>query len=486
MRIVNFGRNLRFVPREIHAPQTETELLALLDRCADRKVRVAGSRHSWSEAIVTDDVFVDMKHFDSVAIERNEEGEVWAVVGGGCQIKHLLTNLHALSEYTLPTLGLITEQTIAGAISTGTHGSGRPSLSHFIASVRLAAYDHGTDKSRMFDVTEGDALRGARCGLGALGVIVSVRFRCVPQYSVAEVLRQYDSIDAILELADTYPLQQFYLIPHSWKYFAQHRRIMPVRTRNRTWLAWWYRQFWFWGLDVGLHLTMLLIVRVLRSAVCLRAYYRHVLPWLILQNHEVVDDSDQMLVMEHELFVHIEIEIFVASSQVRSAAGFVRQVVSTFDGSQDSLSPENRDRLDQIGLLSTLEKLKGTFHHHYAITFRKVLPDETLISMTADASEPWYAISFISYDRPRDAFLAMADFLARGMTALFQARLHWGKYFPLDATDTETLYPHLAEFRNLCRRFDPRGVFRNAYVDRVIGFEPGVSLTTATAEAEQD
>jgi FAD/FMN-containing dehydrogenase len=45
------------------------------------------------------------------------------------------------SSRTLATLGAVTKQTIAGAISTGTHGSGRQSLSHFVANVRMAAYD---------------------------------------------------------------------------------------------------------------------------------------------------------------------------------------------------------------------------------------------------------------------------------------------------------------------------------------------------------
>lgn len=475
MQIENFGRNLRFRPREAHAPRNEAELLSILSRCAGRKIRVGGARHSWSEAIVTDDVFIDMRHFDSVTLEYGENGEAWACVGGGCRIKHLLTKLHAISDYTLPTLGLITEQTIAGAISTGTHGSGRSSMAHYMGAIRLAGFDPETGDARIFEITEGNELKAARCALGALGIIVFVRFRCIPRYGVAERMHQYDTIDEVLAQSDAYPLQQFYLIPHQWKFFAQHRRIVPRRTGKRTWDTWFYRMFWLFGMDIGLHVTMLFLIRVLRSAAVLRFFYRSVLPRLVIQDREFTDESDQMLVMEHELFVHIEIELFVASSLVRPAAEFVTQVLRTFDGSRDAVSAQNRQRLEQIGLLSTLEKLRGSFHHHYAVCFRKVLPDDTWLSMTADADEPWYSISFISYDWPRDAFLAMADFLARAMTSLFRARLHWGKYFPLDASDTEPSYPHLAEFRALCRRLDPAGTFRNEYVDRVLGFAPDVA-----------
>jgi len=67
-------------------------------------------------------------------------GSRFVRVGAGCTLQ-LLDKLHATTDQTLPTLGAVKKQTIAGAISTGTHGSGRQSLSHFVANVRIAAYD---------------------------------------------------------------------------------------------------------------------------------------------------------------------------------------------------------------------------------------------------------------------------------------------------------------------------------------------------------
>ena len=90
--------------------------------------------------------------------------------------------------------------------------------------------------------------------------------------------------------------------------------------------------------------------------------------------------------------------------------------------------------------------------------------------MTADASEAYYAISFITYVEPRDAFFELARFLAESMVALFAARLHWGKYFPLHHAQIAPTYPNLAEFREICRHTDPHGVFRNNYVNEVLGF----------------
>src|SRR5437899_10603740 len=103
-RVTNFGGNVRFAPRYVYAPTTEAEVLAILDRHARGKVRVGGALHSWSPAVVSDDAFVDLRHFDAVSVERGKDGEVWATVGGGCRIKHLLRKLHYLTRATVPSL----------------------------------------------------------------------------------------------------------------------------------------------------------------------------------------------------------------------------------------------------------------------------------------------------------------------------------------------------------------------------------------------
>ncbi|MDG2220579.1 MAG: hypothetical protein P8L85_04320 [Rubripirellula sp.] len=68
----------------------------------------------------------------------------------------------------------ITEQTIAGAISTGTHGSGRHSLSHYVSGVRIAKCDDSIGEAVIEEITSGDALLVARCSLGCLGITLAV------------------------------------------------------------------------------------------------------------------------------------------------------------------------------------------------------------------------------------------------------------------------------------------------------------------------
>jgi FAD/FMN-containing dehydrogenase len=463
--IRNFGGNVRFTPKFFYTPTTEAEVLAILDRHARGQVRVGGALHAWSPAVVSAEAYIDLRHFNRVDVHTAADGTVWATVGGGCRIKHLLAKLHRQSRATLPALGLITEQTLAGAIATATHGSGRHSLSHYIAEVRAAAYDPTTGQARIYCWTTGDLLRAARCALGCMGVVLAVRFRCVPRYDVAEVMVPCANLEEVLAGEAEFPLQQFYLLPHRWAYYAQRRRIVPVRT-GHGWAAPPYRVWWAYGIDIGLHLGIHTVAAWCKSRRLTHFFYRHVVPNLIVQNVTVVDRSDRMLIMEHELFRHLETELFVPARCLPAAAAFVRAIVEVFDGSGQLPDAVAAD-LARIGLLEELHSYRGTFTHHYPITFRRVLPDDALIS-TASGTEPWYAISFITYARPWRPFQQLASFLARSMARLFGARPHWGKWFPLGAAEVEQLYPDLPRFRQCCQQVDPGGVFRNEFVRRTL------------------
>ena len=299
-----------------------------------------------------------------------------------------------------------------------------------------------------------------------MGVILSMRFRCVPKYDVAETIVPCATLDKALAGEGEFPLQQFYFIPYLWSYFVQRRAVTPANRPRRSLGAKLYRAWWYTNIDVGLHVVIKLLASVCKSPTLIRFFYRHVLPILILKNRTVIDHSERMLVMEHELFKHLEIEIFVPAKHIRPAAVFVQETLRVFAGTGDTMRVAAE--LERIGMCDELAKQRGSFTHHYAVTFRRVLPDDALISMTGGTEEPWYAISFITYVEPREPFYALASFLAHSMAMLFQARPHWGKYFPLSGTEVGTLYPRLPEFRALCRCVDPYGVFRNEFAERML------------------
>lgn len=467
MVIHNFGRNVSFTPQFHLMPRTETEVLQFLAEHRGKRIRVAGRLHSWSEAARSDEVFLDLRHLNQVRTERRDKDRVWAVVDAGCQIKKLLADLERQANVTLPSVGLITEQTIAGAISTGTHGSGRYCLSHYMSEIRIAASDSTSGQPVIRTISDGPELDAARCSLGCLGVILSVGFWCRPQYLVEEHFARYTELDDVLAAEEQYPIQQFYLVPWSWTYFAQHRR--EVQT-SRSRLAWLYRLWCFLNLDLGTHLCLITLSQYLKGRRWTHVFFQYVLPHAIIRNWKVVDWSQRMLTMKHELFRHIEIEVFVKRSRLSEALIFVQQLIRFCDGDQDTFSEDIRERLNQSGLLEPLQPLAGRFTYCYVVCVRKILPDETQLSMTSGGEEPYYALSFISFVRTteRENFLRFAKCLSDCMAALYDGRPHWGKVCPLSAAQAERLYPRIPEFRQIAHDFDASGRFQNDWIAEVL------------------
>ena len=120
-------------------------------------------------------------------------------------------------------------------------------------------------------------------------------------------------------------------------------------------------------------------------------------------------------------------------SRLVEAADVVVQLLKHFGGEPAALDAKTREQLQGMDLLCDVERQSGSYTHHYPICLRRVLTDDTLLSMTGGSTEPHYAVSFISYARlnDREGFRAFAEIMTRAMGAMFGARPHWGKICPL-------------------------------------------------------
>ncbi|MFW6195180.1 MAG: D-arabinono-1,4-lactone oxidase [Chloroflexota bacterium] len=475
-KITNFGGNLRFQPGHYHEPRSEDEVLSILERHAEEHVRCVGSLHAWSDAVAAD-VIIDLKHLNAVEIQdTDEDGRLWVRAGAGCTLRRFLDDVHSRTDYTIPTLGGITRQTIAGAISTGTHGSGNHSLSHYMEEVRVAAFDED-GRPAVHTYTGGPELQAARCAVGCMGVILSVRFRCIPKYWIRENIAKLRSLDEVLESERRYPMQQFALLPYGWEYFVFQWEPLDREHAGRPGLkAYLHRALDLVGTDFISHL-------VLKGVLCagasqggssrlIRWFYSKALPPMVAHRRNVTDRSDHMLTLAHDLFRHLEMELFVPAARLADAVAMLQALTDWFGGNVAELPPDSRDELRRSGLLEEVESRRGFYSHHYPFVIRRVLPDDTLISMTADAEQPYYSLSLFTYLPPshRANFYRYADMTARVMCSLYDARLHWGKYFPLAHEDVARLYPSLPTFRELCEANDPNGVFQNDFTRAALGF----------------
>jgi hypothetical protein len=425
-----------------------------------------GSRHSWSPLLETGGVLVDLANLNAVRIEQTNTAPT-AIVEAGCRIRRLVAEL-LTSGYTPQSLGLILQQTIAGASATGTHGSGRHSLSHYLTAVRIAHYDPATNEPRITEVTEGDTLKAARCSLGCLGIVTGVRIAIRERFQIEEHFRRYNSVAEVVAAESKFDLQQFFLVPWNWSLYAQHRRDVSA---PRSWHAPLYRLYWALGMDVAFHLIVLALARALPDK-SPKVFYRSIMPWLVPRGWKVVDRSDRQLTMRHELFRHIEIEMFVPAQYLNEAIRTTQELLEYVAG--DNPAPS----LPAIpaSLQAEWTAARGVYRHHYPICIRKVLGDDTLISMSS-GPEAWYALSFISFSRPdrRQGFFQFATLLCGLMGHWFGARPHWGKWCPLAPTEVERLYPQWSRFRAIAENFDPSGRFRGTWLDPFLEPSPALS-----------
>lgn len=469
----NFGKNVRFEPSLLLTPSDKNDVLACLEHYRDHKIRALGRLHSWSEAPVCQDVVLDLRNLNSVALQIHDDGSVYAEIEAGCTIDSALDYLRSHGGYTLPTYGMIGKQTMAGAIATATHGSGRASLSHYVSAVSVAAYDRLSGRARTYEWDGGEELLAARCALGCTGILLSVRMRVEPDYLIEEQTQWFERIDQVLDQERDYPRQQFYLIPWSWSWFAQLRRALTCDSSAVPgFAARIHRIFRLVGVDVILNGAVRLLSGKLSWWGAIRWHYRRVFPLIARSGMHVTDHSSHILTMRHDLYPHVEMELFVPAQHVVHAASFVEWVLRWCGGESPPMPAAlagddfGRDVVDEI------KALRGGYVHDHPITFRRVLHDDTLISMTSGDgdADAWFAISLASYRRDHDPFLRMASFMATTMASAYRARPHWGKICPLDTEEIATLYPALPRFRAQCASVDPNQAFVNDFARRVLGF----------------
>lgn len=460
----NFGGNQSWESR-CYKPANEAELLDIMARHKDGQIRPMGSKHSWSDVAVSKDVTLDMSGFNQVETFAGH-----AKVGSGTRLYDLIDKLHSTTDQTMPTLGAITQQTLSGAISTGTHGSGRQSLSHFVQGVRVAAYDPATGDPKIFEYTSGDKLKAARCGLGSMGIITQIDIQTRPKYLVEETVVQHKSLDDVLALYADKPLTQFTMTPYRWDYTAFERKPVEDRPlscaekiKNKV-----FGLFNKVGVDVLFHLGVK--GSLLLGTPCMKKFMQ-LSPHLLVKNVERTDESTRILTLNHHYFRHEEMELFVPESKLKAAVGVLRAATEVFAGEDVQMDPQAEQQLRALGMYDELQQHRGSYAQHYPYFFRKVLPEDTLISMGASTKEPMFSCSVFTYNKPEDRenYYQFCAFLAKALNKLSDARLHWGKHFPLAEKEIAPLYPELEKFKALSRETDPNGVFRNDYTARVLG-----------------
>src|ERR1044072_5259407 len=232
----NWTGDQRCRPTEVVRPRDRDELAAAVVAAGEKShtVSVVGAGHSFTETALTDGTMIDLAALSGVIDVDSHSGLV--KVGAGTVLADLNEQLHGLG-LAMENLGDIDKQTVAGAISTGTHGTGAKlrNISAQVEAVELVTADGGV---RELDGSEPDLLRAARVGIGALGAISAVTLRCVPTFTLlrTDTPEPRDEVlDSFDERAEAHDHFELFTFPYADSALVLERNRVegPPRPRGR-------------------------------------------------------------------------------------------------------------------------------------------------------------------------------------------------------------------------------------------------------------
>lgn len=408
------------------SPEDVTE--AVLDAAATgHRIRVAGSGHSFTAVALADDRRMDLSEL-ATTISVDVERRLVTVPAG--MTLHALNSLLARHRLALPNLGDIDAQTVAGAISTGTHGTGAGygCLSTFVEAVTLIT---GTGEVLRCSADENpDVLAAARVSLGALGVLVEVTLRCVDAF----VLRAHerpaaltDVLGELPELIGGHDHVEFYWFPYTTRVQVKTNDRVPLNDqplpRWRGWLD-----------DDFLSNTVFAGACRLGRAVPALAPGISAVSARALTERRYTGRSDRVFCTPRRVRF-VEMEYGLPREALPDALAALQRIV---DG----------------------------------LPFKVLFPVE--VRFTA-ADDIW-----LSHGYGRDnVYIAVHQYVGMPYEPYFQAfekvaaelggRPHWGKLHYRDAASLATAYPRFADFQAMRDRLDPNRVFTSPHLTHVLG-----------------
>ncbi|QGV78077.1 D-arabinono-1,4-lactone oxidase [Streptomyces ficellus] len=428
----NWAGNVSARPVREARPASVRELADTVRGAAEEGLRVktVGTGHSFTSIAATDGVLIRPDLL--TGIRRVDRRGLTVTVESGTSLKRLNAAL-AREGLSLTNMGDIMEQTVAGAISTGTHGTGRDSAS-IAAQIRelelvtadgriLTCSEKGTDEERA-------VFAAARIGLGALGVVSAITFAVEPIFLLAareepmtfdRVTAEFDALHAENEHFE------FYWFPHTGNCNTKrnNRSAGPAAPPGR--VSGWIEDEL---LSNGLFQVVNSVGRAVPAAV-----------------PAIAKLSSRAL--SARTYTDIPYKVFTSPRRVR----FVEMEYAL-------------PREAAVGALRELKAMvdRSPLRVSFPVEVRTAPADDITLS-TASGRETAYIAVHMYKGTPYRSYFTAAE---RIMTA-HGGRPHWGKLHTRDAGYFAEVYPRFGEFTALRDRLDPDRVFDNDYLRRVLG-----------------
>ena len=410
----NWAGNYTYGAREIHAPTTLERLQEIVS--TRPRVRVLGSRHSFTD-IADSEELVTLDRMDSDIVVDRERMTVTA--GGAARYGELIDRL-GREGLALANLASLPHIGIAGAVSTATHGSGdrNGNLATAVRGLEIVTSD-----GRVLRASRGDPeFDGVVVGLGAVGAIVRITLDAEPAYEVRQRVFEglrwtelFEHFDAIF--ASGYSVSAFSrwgeTVDHVWVKTRVGSGPEGVTAELFGAAAATEDKHPIIGLD-PVHATRQLGIAG---------------PWSERLPHFRLGFTPSS-------GAELQSEYLVARHHAVNAIEAVLRLGPT------------------VGPLTQVSEI------------RTVAADA--LWMSPQCGQDTVGIHFTWKPRQREVEGALVE-VERAL-APFQARPHWGKVFLMGAESIGGLYERRGDFAALLERMDPRGAFRNQWLEnRVLG-----------------
>ena len=447
-----WGRTVTSHPARRAAPRDEAELAALVAAAAadGLRVRAVGSGHSFTPAAVTDGLHLDLDELSGIeSVVPQGDGTALVTVLAGTRL-HQLNLMLAERGWAMRNLGDIDRQSIAGAISTGTHGTGGRlgGLATQVRAVRVVGPDgavHAASQAAAPGSPERELFEVARLGLGTAGILSAVTLEVVPAFLLRATEEPWP-LDRVLEGLDEYVAvndhAEFYWFPRTRRALTlRNNRVSP--DDERAWVA----------AQRG-------------AAGALRRTAGRARTWF---DEELMSNAAFALVNRTAAAAPRLVPALNAAA-ARGLAGrtYVAPSHQVFTTMRRVRFVEMEYALPREAVRDVLDELDGWLRASgepvpFPVEVRFAAADDVWLS-TARGRESAYVAVHQYVRMPHERYFAAAEkiFTAVG------GRPHWGKMHTRTADDLREHYP-LADVARVRAAIDPDGVFRNAYSDAVLG-----------------
>jgi FAD-linked oxidoreductase len=427
----NWAGNVTVTPARWQRPASTADIaLAVAAAATDGLgVHAVGSGHSFTPIAAAPGVALDLSGWTGIVAADTRTGLV--TVRSGTQLRELNADLDRLG-LALANLGDIDVQTVAGAVSTGTHGTGAKlgGLATQIEGLEMVLADGSVVSCS--ELERPDLFAAARVGLGALGVITEVTLRCVPAFALAAQEGPEPVEDVIArfgELAAAHDHFEFYWIPYGRNALVKRNDRLPAGQQARPLSA--ARRFYEY--EVMENAGFGLLCRAGRRA-----------PRLIPRLNRVTSAA-----LSQRSYSDRSYRVFTTPRRVR----FVESEYAIPAEAAPAVLTELRREVPKLA-----DPVM------FPVEVRVAAADDIWLSTASGRPSAYIAIHQYC-GLPYEAYFALFESIVAGVGG----RPHWGKMHTLGADRLRELYPRFDDFVRIRDEVDPDGRFTNPYLDRVLG-----------------